>query len=113
MSNEHVYEPYGELYYCKTCMGLEGSMPTDCPGSKMTTEQSDRVYAGNLDFRKDEGWVNKLSPMGKSMIMSKLFGMWQEREGCCTSETEIILQIGTTREEFNKVKKQCVKHIYR
>lgn len=36
---------------CTTCNGAEGTLPTDCPGVKMTSEQQDAVYAGRLDFR--------------------------------------------------------------
>lgn len=112
MEYSHIMEPYGELEYCKVCMGFEGSMPTDCPGSTMTREQSDKVYAGNLDYRKEEGWVNKLSPMGQSIAMSKIFDMILQRGNYLKSDAAIILAIGTTKEEYNKVKKQCLKHLY-
>ena len=108
----HTMEPYGELEYCKVCMGLEGSMPTDCPGERMTTEQSDCVYRGNLDYRKEEGWVNKLSPMGHSIVTRKIFDMWNGKENCAKSEAAIILSVGTTKEEFAKVKQQCVQYMY-
>jgi hypothetical protein len=108
----HIFEPYGELEYCKVCMGFEGSMPTDCPGDKMTAEQSDQIYAGNLDFRKDEGWVNKLSPMGHSIVQRKIFDMLQGREGCCQSDAEIIIAVGTTKDEYIKVKQECLKYLY-
>lgn len=109
----HVMEPYGELEYCKVCMGFEGSMPTDCPGEKMTAEQSDKVYAGNLDYKKAEGWVNKLSPMGKSIVQRKVFDMLLGREGCCQSDVEVILSVGTNKEEYSEVKKECLKYLYR
>lgn len=93
-------------------MGFEGSMSADCPDTKMTTEQSDQVYAGNVDFRKNEGWVNKLSPMGQSIVTSKIYEMLLQRENCPTSDASIILAVGTTKEEYNKIKNQCVKHLY-
>jgi hypothetical protein len=115
MSNSgiHVMEPYGELEYCKICMGFEGSMPTDCPSETMTTEQSNNVYAGNLDYRKEEGWVSKLSPMGQSIVMTKIFDMLQGKEGCHKSDASIILAIGTTKEEYNKIKKECLEYLYK
>lgn len=114
MSQEHGHEfkPYGELEYCHICMGFEGSMPTDCPKERMTSEQSDAVYAGNLDYRDGEGWVNKLSPMGQSTVKSKIFDMLRQREGCHKSDAEIIISVGTTKEEYNKMKQDCLRHIY-
>lgn len=41
----------GGLSLCEICGGAEGSMPTECPGVKMTHAQSDAVYAGTLDYR--------------------------------------------------------------
>lgn len=110
---EHVYEPYGELEYCKNCMGFEGSITTDCPGEKMNSELSDKVYAGNLDYRKDEGWVNKLSPMGSNIVRSKIFDMLRNREGSYKSDAEIILAVGTTRDEYNKIKQKCLAYTYK
>lgn len=46
----------GGLWACDVCNGLEGSMPSKCPGQKMTAEQRDAVYRGRLDYR-DNGWV--------------------------------------------------------
>lgn len=46
----------GGLWACETCGGLEGSMPTKCPGQQMTAQQSDAVYRGLIDYR-DNGWV--------------------------------------------------------
>jgi hypothetical protein len=54
-------EPYcqfcqGGLFGCSTCGGLEGSVPTHCPGEAMTYKQSDDVYAGRIDYR-DGAWI--------------------------------------------------------
>lgn len=46
----------GGLTACGTCGGLEGGMPTQCPGRAMTGDEADAVYAGALDFRAGE-WV--------------------------------------------------------
>lgn len=45
----------GGLTLCTVCGGAEGSLPTACPGVKMTLEQADEVMAGTLDF-KDGAW---------------------------------------------------------
>lgn len=47
----------GGLLLCTRCGGLEGSLPSACPGQKMTDTQERDVYAGALDFRADQ-WVN-------------------------------------------------------
>lgn len=50
------HEREDDLAHCKVCGGAEGSLPTDCPGVKMTSEQEDKVYGCELDFRCGE-WV--------------------------------------------------------
>ena len=42
----------GDLAFCTVCNGAEGSLPTECPGIKMTSEQQDRVYHAEIDFRQ-------------------------------------------------------------
>jgi hypothetical protein len=56
----------GGLFACTVCNGAEGSLPTDCPGKKMTEEQSNAIYAGTLDYREGRGWVTPHGT-GKSM----------------------------------------------
>lgn len=51
----------GGLDGCDVCNGLEGSMPSTCPGQRMTDKQIDEVYAGHLDYR-DGQWVAAPSP---------------------------------------------------
>lgn len=57
----------GGLWACDVCGGLEGSMPTQCPGKQMTGDQRDAVYRGQLDYR-DHGWaegaVSRFCPKG-------------------------------------------------
>lgn len=58
----------GGLWACTVCGGLEGSMPSTCPGESMTAEQSDAVYAGRLDYR-DGAWseiASRFCPTGLS-----------------------------------------------
>jgi hypothetical protein len=38
------------LYVCAVCHGCEGSLPTDCPGVRMTPEQEEGVYQDGRDF---------------------------------------------------------------
>jgi ATPase subunit of ABC transporter with duplicated ATPase domains len=37
------------LAYCLVCGGAEGSLPIDCPQVRMTADQRDGVFTGNLD----------------------------------------------------------------
>ena len=40
--------------YCSVCEGVEGSsLPTDCPGVKLTQEQVAGIYNHTLDYRGD------------------------------------------------------------
>ena len=47
----------GGLFSCTVCGGFEGSLPTDCPGVRMTEQQEQNIYAGQLDYREGRGWV--------------------------------------------------------
>ena len=38
------------LDWCSVCGGVEASLPTECPGARMTGEQEEAVHAGTLDF---------------------------------------------------------------
>lgn len=67
----------GGLYGCSVCGGLEGSMPSTCPGTTMTTTQLDEVYAGRLDFR-DGLWVTACSPSSPAKWRD---GHWELRDG--------------------------------
>jgi hypothetical protein len=49
----------GGLYSCVTCGGAEGSLPTDCPGRRMTSEEQDEVYAERLNYVRGAGWVEQ------------------------------------------------------
>lgn len=46
------------LSLCRVCGGAEGSLPTDCPGTFMTEDQQDHVYAGAIDF-VGSTWVKR------------------------------------------------------
>jgi hypothetical protein len=38
------------LAMCAVCRGVEGSLPTECPGREMTGQEQARVYEGALDY---------------------------------------------------------------
>lgn len=41
----------GGLALCTVCNGAEGSLPTDCPGRRMSAWEADEVQASRLDYR--------------------------------------------------------------
>lgn len=45
------------LAHCKVCNGAEGSLPTHCPGRKMTDDEEAAVYAGMTDFHNQRWWL--------------------------------------------------------
>lgn len=50
---EHtLYEPkgYEGLSACSVCRGAEASLPTECPGEKMSAELQDEVQFHKKDF---------------------------------------------------------------
>ena len=98
----HIFEQVSEtieLDYCTRCIGLEGSLTTDCPGQPMAEEESARVYAGGYDYRAGEGWVRKPSPMGQSIIQRRLVDMYMGREYAHKHVNEIILELGLPKSE--------------
>ena len=46
----------GGLCICKVCNGAEGSLPSECPGQKMTQAEEDAVMRGDVDFI-DGRWI--------------------------------------------------------
>ena len=38
------------LAMCAVCRGVEGSLPTECPGREMTEQEQTQVYEGALDY---------------------------------------------------------------
>ena len=53
-----LYDREDGLAHCKVCGGVEGSLPTDCPGYRMTTSEQDAVYGEKADFING-AWVPK------------------------------------------------------
>ena len=50
---EHkLYEPEGKegIYICSVCRGAEASLPTECPGRRMTEKEQDKVQAMLIDY---------------------------------------------------------------
>lgn len=47
------HERDDDLAHCKVCGGAEGSLPTDCPGVRMSPAQEGAVQRGEIDFRRD------------------------------------------------------------
>lgn len=49
----------GNLAFCTTCKGGEGSLTTECCGRPITEDEEHRIYViGNLDFI-DGKWKSK------------------------------------------------------
>jgi len=45
------------LQHCKVCNGAEASLPTECPGVKMTESQQDLVQNGYIDYVRSQWMV--------------------------------------------------------
>lgn len=48
----------GGLALCEVCGGTEASLPTMCPGRKMTPDEADSVQAAHLDFNNGK-WISE------------------------------------------------------
>lgn len=111
----HTYtdlDEYGNLQYCSSCMGMEGSLPTYCPKQTMTEEQSNAVYRGNLDYRKEDGWVNELSPMGRSMLLSKTYDQLRGRERQLTN-AELAMALGISMKQLKDAQRPILQRFYK
>jgi hypothetical protein len=65
---KHIYEIHenceihnciicdGGLKICTVCNGAEATLPAECPGTKMTEEQQNKIQAGEIDYLSDR-WV--------------------------------------------------------
>ncbi|CDX26850.1 hypothetical protein MPL3356_60588 [Mesorhizobium plurifarium] len=42
---------------CTRCAGIEGELPTDCPGEEMTDEQRISVLSGEINYHRRTGWI--------------------------------------------------------
>lgn len=47
----------GGLFVCRVCGSFEGATTTQCPKRGLTKDETDRVYAGTLDYR-DGRWID-------------------------------------------------------
>ena len=46
----------GGLAACTRCGGAEASLPTDCPGTRLTEMQETLIMRGRLDYTWRRGW---------------------------------------------------------
>jgi len=44
------------LAYCEVCNGAEASLPTDCPGRKLTSKELNSIQANIIDY-KQGSWI--------------------------------------------------------
>jgi hypothetical protein len=57
---KHDYEVRDDgLDSCTVCGGGEGALPAECPGARMTADEQDAVYAGQLEYVHGRWWAPK------------------------------------------------------
>src|SRR5207244_4462062 len=44
------------LSVCSVCGGAEGTLTTDCPGTKISTEREEEICETSLDYTDARGW---------------------------------------------------------
>jgi hypothetical protein len=54
--NGHAFNRKAAWLLCTKCGGSERSLPTDCPGYRLSYEELQHVLVGKTDFRKG-GWI--------------------------------------------------------
>ena len=85
--NHDYHDREDDLLHCKVCNGGEGSLPTDCPGQRMTAEQDDAVMAGQLDHKNGTWQPALLIPaatLGGWLITASADSkyLYVQRDGC-------------------------------
>lgn len=106
----HVYKENCELAFCKVCKLYEGALTTDCSGENSASKAED-IYSGKIDYRKGEGWVNKLNPTNQAWLKGEIIDFINGRSEY-KHENEIILAFGTTKEEYAEIKSQVIQYLY-
>lgn len=54
-------DPLDKLTHCRTCHGSDGSLPTHCPGRRLTGDEQEAIYTGHLDFIEGT-WAKQKPP---------------------------------------------------
>lgn len=52
----HQQIAISRLYVCTVCGGGEGTLTTDCPGTRITNDRLQEVFETNLDYTDARGW---------------------------------------------------------
>ncbi len=60
------------LSLCTVCGGAEGSLPTECPGSRMPEKIEKAVYAQTLDFKDNRWYTPKLKESTKIKVQFEI-----------------------------------------
>jgi hypothetical protein len=71
MTEHKLHDRDDGLAHCMVCGGAEGSMPTECPGVRMTPEQEQAVYDGRLNYAMRQWWVPLASTAHLSICASQ------------------------------------------
>lgn len=67
------------LFVCDICNGAEGSLPTHCPGRRMTEEEEKLVFNGSLDYQNGK-WINRVT-VDKCKVDSGKYEIWLQMSG--------------------------------
>jgi len=106
----HNYSDDFDLAYCTVCKLYEGGLTTDCSGED-SSRKSRSIYNGKLDYRENEGWVNKLNPTNRSWLKTQIINFLKGKSKF-KGENEIMLSFGVTEEEYDEIKKEVIDYLY-
>lgn len=45
------------LFVCAICLGVEGSLPIECPLRELTEQEQSDIYAGKINYAHARWWV--------------------------------------------------------
>lgn len=107
---EHRYSKDYEIFYCEVCSLYEGGLTTDCSG-EMSSHVSEEVYNGELDYRSEEGWVEKLNPTNQSWVASAILNTKKGNSKTSRSKDEIMSRFPVSEEEYYAIEKKVDEYL--
>jgi hypothetical protein len=112
---KHVYHYHQhDLAHCKICNGAEGSLPTDCPGVKMTSEEEDAVYDGKINFISGE-WTNKINDqtLNSKMRIKKEIKYMPPTKEYLLERIKLLGQEMNNNEQENRLMGDEIEQLYK
>lgn len=78
---------------CTVCGGGEGSLPAECPGARMTADEQDAVYAGQLEYVRGRWWAPKVKVEGLRALLMEVLEVAESSDRILDQEEGLLDRI--------------------